>query len=143
MVESSDIADDHLRTGCLRAISIERNARTEKHLLRPYDLLITARSRAVKVALVPPATSRTVAASTLLVVRTHEPERGVAHFLWYYLTSRRGRSAVSARIRLGALIPSLPASALADVDVPTLAGRRSRSLRGIGRCLGGRVRSGG
>ena len=118
LVESADISDDHLQPHSLRTISIERNARTEKHLLRPYDVLVTARSHTVKVALVPPAVSRTVAASTLLVVRTHEPELGVAHFLWYYLTSRKGRSAIRTRVRLGASIPSLPASALAEIDLP-------------------------
>ena len=118
LVESADISDGYLELDGLRTISIERNPRTEKHLLRPYDLLVTARSHAVKVALVPPAVSRTVAASTLLVVRTHEPELGAAHFLWYYLASQNGRSAVTRRIRVGASIPSLPASALAEIDVP-------------------------
>ena len=118
LVESADISDGYLELDGLRTISIERNPRTEKHLLRPYDLLVTARSHAVKVALVPPAVSRTVAASTLLVVRTHEPELGAAHFLWYYLASQNGRSAVTSRIRVGASIPSLPASALAEIDVP-------------------------
>ena len=52
----------------------------------------TARSHAVKVALVPPDVFRTVAAATLLVVRTPDPGTGLAHFLWYYLSSGRGRA---------------------------------------------------
>lgn len=118
VVESADIEDDQLDLEGLRIIEIERNVRTEKHLLRPYDLLITARSQSVKVALVPPAVARTVAASTLVVVRPHAPESGVAHFLWYYLTSTRGRADLEAQVRIGASIPSLPASAVADLEVP-------------------------
>ena len=68
LAESADIADDRLELEGLRTISIQRNARTEKHLLRPYDVLVTARSQAIKVALVPPAVSRTAAGVTLLVI---------------------------------------------------------------------------
>ena len=118
VVESADIEDDRLRLAGLRTIEIERNARTERHLLRPYDVLVTARSHSVKVALVPAAVTRTVAASTLLVVRARAPEAGTAHFLWYYLTSAKGRASIEGRIRVGASIPSLPASALAEIEVP-------------------------
>ena len=118
LAESADIADDRLELEGLRTISIQRNARTEKHLLRPYDVLVTARSQAVKVALVPPAVSRTAAGVTLLVIRPRRPEWGIAHWLWYVLTSRRGRSAVERQVRSGMSIPSLPASALAQIEVP-------------------------
>ncbi len=118
LAESADIADDRLDLDRLRTISIEQNLRTEKHLLRPYDVLVTARAQSIKVALVPPAVSRTAAGATLLVIRPHRPESGVGHWLWYFLTSRGGRSAVARRVRLGVTIPSLPASSLADVAVP-------------------------
>ena len=118
LVESGDIAADGVRLEGLRTIDVERNARTEKHLLRPFDILVTARSQSVKVALVPPQVTRTVAGSTLLVVRPSLPETGVAHYLWYYLTSRQGRAAVEARVAAGATIPSLSAAALGEVDVP-------------------------
>ena len=118
VVESGDIEADSVRLDGLRIIEVERNPRTEKHLLRPFDVLVTARSQSVKVALVPPQVTRTVAASTLLVVRPFLPETGVAHYLWYYLTSGRGRGAVEARVAAGATIPSLSAAALAEVDVP-------------------------
>ena len=71
----------------------------------------------------PPSVSRTVAASTLLVVRAHTPEVGTAQFLWYYLTSKRGRAALEGHVRIGASIPSLSASALADIDVPLPSAR--------------------
>ena len=118
LAESADIADDRLDLDRLRTISIEQNPRTEKHLLRPYDVLVTARAQSIKVALVPPAVSRTAAGATLLVIRPHRPESGAGHWLWYFLTSRGGRSAVARRVRLGVTIPSLPASSLADVAVP-------------------------
>lgn len=118
VVESGDIEADALHLDGLRAIDVERNTRTEKHLLRPYDVLVTARSQSAKVALVPPRVSRTVAASTILVVRPLVPETSIAHYFWYYLTSRRGRAAVEARVALGATIPSLSAAALGEVAVP-------------------------
>ena len=118
VVESRDIEADALWLDGLRTIGIERNPRTEKHLLRPYDVLVTARSQSVKVALVPPQATRTVAASTLLVIRPFSPETGIAHYLWYYLTSQHGRGVVEASVALGATIPSLSAAALGEVDVP-------------------------
>ena len=118
LAESADILDDRLELDGLKTISIQQNPRTERHLLRPYDVLVTGRSRAVKVALVPPAVSRTVASVTLLVVRPRLPESGISHWLWYFLTSPIGRSALERQIRPGMLIPTLPASSLADIDVP-------------------------
>ena len=118
LAESADISDDRLEFDGLKTISIQHNARTERHLLRPYDVLVTGRSRAMKMALVPPAVSRTVASVTLLVVRPRFPESGISHWLWYFLTSSIGRSAVQRQIRPGMMIPTLPASSLAEVAVP-------------------------
>lgn len=117
IVESGDIAADAFRFDALRTIDVEDNARTEKHLLRPYDVLVTARSQSVKVALVPPRVSRTVAASTLLVLRPKMPEAGLGAYVWYFLTSRQGRAAAEARVAMGATIPSLSAAALGEVEV--------------------------
>src|SRR6266566_8640575 len=69
VVESGNIEADALKLISLRTIEVEQNTWTEKHLLRPCDVLVTGRSQSVKAALVPPEVSRTVAASTLLVVR--------------------------------------------------------------------------
>ena len=118
LAESADIVDDRLELQGLKTISIQQNRRTERHLLRPYDVLVTGRSRTVKTALVPPAVSRTVASVTLLVVRPRLPESGIGHWLWYYLTSPVGRSAVERQIRPGMSIPTLPASSLVAVKVP-------------------------
>lgn len=118
IVESGDVEGDVLLADGLRSVQVEQNARTEKHLLKPYDLLVTARSQSVKVALVPPAVSRTVAASTLLVVRPLSRDSGVTHYLWYFLTSRRGRAAAGAMVAQGSTIPSLSASALGMIEIP-------------------------
>ena len=117
VVESSDIVDDRLSLEGLREIEVRQGARTEAHLLEPFDILVTARSQTVKVTLVPPDVSRTVAAATLLVVRTPDPGSGLAHFLWYYLSSTRGRAEIAARITTTSL-PTLSARALSDVPVP-------------------------
>ena len=116
VVESADIVDDRLHLEGLREIGIRRSVRTAAHLLEPFDILLTARSPSVKVALVPPDASRTVASTTLLVVRTADPGTGLAHFLWYYFTSSRGRSEVAARFT-GTTIPTLSARALGKVPV--------------------------
>ena len=117
VIESSDIVDDGLSLEGLREIEVRQGARTEAHLLEPFDSIVTARSQTVKVALVPPDVSRTVAAATLLVVRTPDPGSGLAHFLWYYLSSTRGRAEIAARITATSL-PTLSAKALGDVPVP-------------------------
>ena len=116
VVESADIVDDRLRLEGLREIGIRRGVRTAAHLLAPFDILVTARSQSVKVALVPPGASGTVASTTLLVLRTHDPGTGLAHFLWYYLTSSLGRSAVAARYTATTL-PTLSARALGGLPV--------------------------
>ena len=45
----------------LREIGLVRGVRTERHLLRPYDVLVTARAGSIQAVLVPPDVSRTVA----------------------------------------------------------------------------------
>jgi len=116
VVDSADILDDQLSLRELREVGLRRGARTAAHLLEPFDVVVTARSRAVKVALVPPGIHRTVAAVTLLVVRTPDPGTGLAHYLWYYLTSTIGRAEVAARFTETSL-PTLSARALGEVPV--------------------------
>ena len=83
IVESGDLADDGwLTLDELREVSLARNIRTERHLLRPFDVLVTARAGSVQIALVPPAVSRTVAGITLLVIRPQQSESGMGHYLW-------------------------------------------------------------
>ena len=81
IVESSDVRDDGwLDIGDLREVGLVHGVRAERHLLRPFDLLVTARTGSVQVALVPPEVSRTVAGITLLVVRAKQPESGMGHW---------------------------------------------------------------
>src|SRR5205823_5546216 len=87
IVSVGDIRDDRLALDRAGPISIEQNVKTEKHLLRADDLLITARSTVLKAALVPPAVSRTVADATLLVVRSHDASLLLGPYLWLYVTS--------------------------------------------------------
>ncbi len=116
LVESANILDDRLCAHRLSEIEVKRDRRSEAHLLEPFDILVTARSQAIKVALVPPGISRTAAAATLLVVRVPDPGAGLAHFLWYYLTSSRGRTEVASRLTATSL-PTLSARALGEVPV--------------------------
>jgi restriction endonuclease S subunit len=114
-VSLGNIEADRIDVDSLNTVMLDFNPRTEKHLLRPYDVLVTARSTKVKSALVPAALSRAVANSTLAVVRPREPELGA--FLWWFFTSRYGRAQLQARM-VGSTVMLLRASALLDVEVP-------------------------
>ena len=59
-----------------------------------------------------------VAGVTLLVVRPKEPESGMGHWLWYYLTSARGRAQIDARTTVSATLRSLSARNLGEMEVP-------------------------
>ena len=114
-VSLKDIQGDRIVQHDLDSISIEFKAATEKHLLRPFDVLLTARSTTVKAALVPPALSRAVANSTLAVVRPRDPDLGP--FLWWFFTSRYGRTQIESRM-VGSTVMLLRAGALRDVVIP-------------------------
>ena len=118
MVESSDL-DDSCWVGLdgQKEIQVELNPSTERHLLRPYDVLVTARAGYVQAALVPPDVERMVASVTLLVARTHHPEFGMGHYLWYFLTSSLGQAQLQRRLTVGPTVTSLSASNLSEVKL--------------------------
>ena len=119
IVESSDVRDDGwLDIDGLREVGLVHEVRTERHLLRPFDVLVTARTGSVQIALVPPEVSRTVAGVTLLVVRPRHLESGMGHWLWYCLTSSNGRAQLAKRMTVSATLRSLSARNLGEVQVP-------------------------
>src|SRR5688572_4997554 len=73
LVSVGTIHDDRLRLDEAEAAAIEQNVKTQKYLLYPHDLLLTARSTLFKAAIVPPPPSPTVADATLFIVRPHDP----------------------------------------------------------------------
>lgn len=124
IVESGDIhGDGWLRLEGLREVGLVQGGRTERYLLRPFDVLVTARSGSIQAALVPPDVSRTVAGVTLLVVRPRHPETGMGHWLWYFLTSAHGRAQLAKRMTVSATITSLSASSLGEIEVPVPSDR--------------------
>ena len=119
LVESGDVNEDGwLKLDGLREVGVVQGVRTERHLLRPYDVLVTARSGSIHAALVPPEVSRTVAGVTLLVVRPKQPELGMGHWLWYFLTSTHGRAQIEKRLTVSSTVTSLSASSLGEIEVP-------------------------
>ena len=54
IIESKNVVGDGLVLDNLKEIGVVPGVRTERHLLRPFDVLVTARSRKVQSALVPP-----------------------------------------------------------------------------------------
>ena len=130
VVESADIVDNRVSLEGLRSVQVKRDHRSAAHLLRPLDILVTARSQPAKVALVPPGLSGTVAAVTLLVVRTPDLRTGLAHFLWYYLASERGRVEIASRLT-GTSLPTLSVAALGRMQVPAPSGDQLRRLANL------------
>ena len=119
MVESGDIREDGwLDLSDLRVVGVVQSLRTERHLLRPYDVLVTARAGSIQIGLVPPDVSRTVAGVTLLVVRPKDPDSGMGHWLWYFLSSTHGKSQIYKRLTINATVTSLSAANLRQIQVP-------------------------
>ena len=119
IVESGDITENGwLSLEELREVDVAWSHRSERHLLRPFDVLVTARAGSVQAALVPPQVSRTVAGVTLLVVRAREPTIGMGHWLWYFLTSTLGRAEMTKRLVVSATMKTLSARSLGEIDIP-------------------------
>ena len=118
IVESNDVGNDKIDMDGLGEIEIAQNQRTERHLLRPYDVLVTARAGNANIGLVPAEISRTVASVTMLVVRPFDPASGMGHWLWYFLTSDFGRTQITRRISASATLKSLSAKSLTEIEIP-------------------------
>jgi hypothetical protein len=119
-VSSGDIQGERLLLDRAEPIAIEQNDRTLKHLLRPADLVVAARSTGFKAALVPASVERTVADASLNVVRAEDPS--LTSYLWWYLTYPPLRAKMQA-LMVGGTVQSLPAHALADFELPLPAPR--------------------
>ena len=123
MVESADVREDGwLSLDGLRAVEVARSTAVERHLLRPYDLLVTARSDSHQVAMVPPGVNRTVAGVTLLVIRPRDSAIGMAHWLFYYLSSASGRREIARRKLTSSSIRFLSAKDISEMEVPIPSG---------------------
>ena len=119
IAESGDVQDDGwVALDGLRLVDLVRSRRTERHLLQPFDILVTARAGSVQLAMTRPNVSETVAGVTLLVVRARDTEGGMAHYLWYYLISAFGRRDLVKRMTVNATLTSLAASSIRDIEVP-------------------------
>ncbi len=123
LISGNNIREDRL-AGPFTPISIPLSDLTEKHLLRPYDVLVTGKSTSAKAAYVPASIGRAVANSTLLVVRPSDRDIGL--FIWWYLTSPEGRAQVETRMVASATLSSLPPSALANLEIALPNGTRLR-----------------
>ena len=128
LVESRNLRNGRLDLDGLRRVGVVRNAWSERHLLRPYDLLVTARAESVQVALTPPSVSRTAAGATVLVVRAKDPGSGLAHWLRLYLSSGVGRAGIRRRMTTGVATPLLTAAALGELETPVPPPRRLRTI---------------
>src|SRR3990172_1222264 len=125
LISGNNIREDRL-AGPFELIRIPHNSLTERHLLEPYDVLVTGKSTSAKAAYVSPFIGSAVANSTLLVVRPSDKDIGL--FVWWYLTSPEGRAQVEARMVASATLSSLPPSALPNLEVPLPNGSRLRKF---------------
>ena len=119
IAEGGDISGEGwLEIEDLKEVGVVQSLRTQRHLLRPFDVLVTARSGRTQVALVPPNVSSTVAGVTLLVARPKQPESGMGHWLYYFLASAYGQVQLAKRITVNETSLSLSAKSLGEVEVP-------------------------
>ena len=119
IAEGGDIGGEGwLEIEDLKEVGVVQSLRTERHLLRPFDVLVTARTGRTQVALVPPNVSRTVAGVTLLVARPRQPESGMGHWLYYFLASAYGQVQLAKRMAVNATSLSLSAKSLGEIEVP-------------------------
>ena len=119
IAEGSDISGEGwLEIQNLKEVGVVQSLRTERHLLHPYDVLVTARTERTQVALVPPNVSRTVAGVTLLVARPRQPKFGMGHWLYYFLASAYGQVQLAKRMAVNATSLSLSAKSLGEIEVP-------------------------
>ncbi len=105
LISGNNIQEDRL-SDPFELILIPHTDLTEKHLLEPYDVLVTGKSTSAKAAYVPSSIGRAVANSTRLVVRPSDQDIGL--FVWWYLTSSEGRAQVETRMVASATLSSLP-----------------------------------
>lgn len=89
---------------------------TPRYQVLAGDLLLSARSTSLKVAIVPPELDGAVIASTLLGVRSRP--RLAPAVLAAYLLSSEGQAALEATCQSGSVQMNLTASALAKLEVP-------------------------
>ncbi len=119
IAEGGDIGGEGwLEIEDLKEVGVVQSLRTERHLLRPFDVLVTARTGRTQVALVPPNVSRTVAGVTLLVARSKQPESGMGHWLYYFLASAYGQAQLAKRMAVNATSLSLSAKSLGEIEIP-------------------------
>ena len=116
LISGNNIQDDRIAENGVEQIRIALDDLTEKHLLLPYDVLVTGKSTSVKAAYVPPGAGRAIANSTLVVVRPDDADLGL--YIWWFLTSRAGRRMVESRMVASASLSSLSPMALAEMGVP-------------------------
>lgn len=122
MIEAHDLGEGMLADASRpREIDVAGTGRNEHHLLRPYDILVSARSSHVMASLVPPGIERTVASVTLLVARPRDVD--AAPYLWWFLRSAQGQLQLKSRLTTGATVTSLSAASLGAVTVPMPAER--------------------
>ena len=101
-----------------RQIAVLRGRRTERHLLRAFDVVIAARANTIRIALVPLGVSMTVAGASLMVVRPHDPGSGMGHYLWYFLNSSRGTAELKEKVRTHRAVRSLAARDIESIRIP-------------------------
>ena len=67
----------------------------------------------------------------MLVLRARDAGGGMAHYLWYYLTSAFGRRELVKRMTVNATITSLAASSIRDIEVPLPTPRQLELVKSL------------
>jgi len=115
VISGNNIQNDRILFLAVESVMTEREA-MQRHLLKPYDIVVTAKSTAMKAALVPPNIPPAIANSTMLAIRPYDADIGL--WIWWYLTSLQGRARAEALMVASSTLWSLSPRALADLEVP-------------------------
>lgn len=117
VVSVGNLQDDRLDLIGIQRARVAFTPRTERHLLEPGDVLVTARSTVVKAARVESGTPASLVADTsLMVVRARET--WMSSYIWWFFTSAHGRRKVLARMAGSSTLLFLSAANLAEVEIP-------------------------
>jgi hypothetical protein len=116
VVSGNNIQDDRIVMQDLEHVALDLDRVGKKHLLQPYDLVMTGKSTVVKAAYVPVDMPRAVANSTMLVIRPADADFGL--YLWWFVTSSRGRQLAGSLMVRGSALSTISPRAVGEMEVP-------------------------
>ena len=134
-VSVKDIGPAGIDVRALEEIAVPHVSDVDRYLVRPGDVLLSARGTVLKVAIVPEALAGAVATATLAVIRP-VLERILPEVLAAYLRSPAGQAELRARARSATGQIALTARDIRAMKVPVPPMEDQRRIAALVRALG-------